>query len=172
MMVMTAKVNKKKILAIAAGVIGIIAALIFLLGKKDDTVSTAATSAGTNDERVKFLTDSGWEVNTTPVESGQVRIPDGNQELFRRYNALQKNQGYDLMPYGGKLVQRYVYQIKNYPDASEPVYATLLIHKNQIIGGDVTDTSAKGKIQGFQKGAAPVNPTEPVPSAESTQPSE
>ena len=46
---------------------------------------------------------------------------------------------------------RYVYLIKNYPGATDPVYATLLIYKDQIIGGDVTDTSAKGVIQGFQK---------------------
>jgi hypothetical protein len=45
---------------------------------------------------------------------------------------------------------RYVYQINNYPGATEPVYATVLIYKNQIIGGDVTDTAAKGHIRGFK----------------------
>lgn len=44
---------------------------------------------------------------------------------------------------------RYVYKINNYPGAAEPVYATLLVYKNQIIGGDVTDTSAKGVVRGF-----------------------
>ena len=41
-----------------------------------------------------------------------------------------------------------------YPNATEPVYATLLIHKNQIIGGDITDTAAKGLIQGLKKATA------------------
>jgi hypothetical protein len=45
---------------------------------------------------------------------------------------------------------RYVYRINNYPGATEPVYATLLVYKNQIIGGDITDTSAKGQIRGFR----------------------
>ena len=49
---------------------------------------------------------------------------------------------------------RYVYKINNFPGATEPVYATVLVYKNQIIGGDVTDTSAKGKIQGFKMPAA------------------
>ena len=59
--------------------------------------------------------------------------------------------GYDLTEYAGKTVMRYVYKIKNYPGATADVYATLLISNNQIIGGDITDTSANGKIQGFSK---------------------
>jgi hypothetical protein len=42
---------------------------------------------------------------------------------------------------------RYVYKVKNYPGATDPVYATLLIFKDQVIGGDITDTSAKGAIR-------------------------
>ena len=49
---------------------------------------------------------------------------------------------------------RYVYKINNFPDATEPVYATLLVHKNQIIGGDITDTAANGAMQGFQNMSA------------------
>jgi hypothetical protein len=45
---------------------------------------------------------------------------------------------------------RFVYRISNYPDATEPVYATLLVYKNQIIGGDITDTAANGQIRGFR----------------------
>ena len=49
---------------------------------------------------------------------------------------------------------RYVYKIENYPGATEPVYATLLIWKNQIIGGDITDTAANGMIQPLKKATA------------------
>ena len=102
-----------------------------------------------NDSRVQFLTELGWDVAASPVESGQVRIPEEDSPVFDRYNALQKSNGYDLSTYAGKNVMRYVYKINNYPGATEPVYATLLVYKNQIIGGDVTDTAARGKIQGF-----------------------
>lgn len=87
---------------------------------------------------------------TSPAESGQVRIPEESSEVFDRYNALQKSQGYDLSKYAGKKVMRYVYRINNYPGATEPVYATLLVYKNEIIGGDITDTAAKGHIRGFK----------------------
>ena len=65
---------------------------------------------------------------------------------------------------------RYVYQITNYPDATAPVYATLLVHKGQIIGGDITDTSARGVVQGFklQNLPQPIQPTEPSLPEETT----
>lgn len=150
MMVMTAKVDKKKIVMVLAAAAVLVAALIMLFGGNTDAAPTAALSPTSNDGRVEFLKGFGWEVASSPVESGQVRIPQEGNEVFDRYNALQKSQGYDLSPYAGKTVMRYVYKLKNYPGATEPVYATLLVLKGQVIGGDVTDTSAKGVIRGFQ----------------------
>lgn len=151
MLVMTTKVDKRKLLIAAAVVLAAIAALIFLGGKDAQPTAsmTTAPAADTNDARVKFLTDLGWEVTTSPAEATEVKIPRGNDEVFARYNELQKSQGYDLTKYAGKKVMRYVYQVNNYPGAKEPVYATLLVYKDKIIGGDITDTTPGGKVQGF-----------------------
>ncbi len=151
MLVMTAKVDKKKIAIVIAAVVVAVAGLVLLFSSGEDAAPTsAATSVMSNDDRVKFLNSFGWEVTTSPVESSQVRIPDTASEVFDRYNALQKSQGYDLSAYAGNTVMRYVYKVENYPGATEPVYATLLISKNQVIGGDITDTAAKGAIRGFK----------------------
>ena len=149
MMVMTAKVDKKKIAMILIAVIILVAGLVMLVGKNDST-PTVSTGVSNNDARVDFLKSFGWDVTTSPTESGQVRIPEAPNEVFDRYNSLQKSQGYDLSAYAGKTVMRYVYQINNYPGAAAPVYATLLIYKNQVIGGDVTDTAAKGAVRSFK----------------------
>ena len=149
MMVMTAKVDMKKILLILTAVAALILAVVLLAGEKD-AAQTGAPAVSGNDGRVKFLRDFGWDVTTSPVESSQVRIPETASEVFDRYNALQKSQGYDLTGYAGKQVMRYVYKLNNYPGAAEPVYATLLVHKNRIIGGDVTDTGTGGRIRGFK----------------------
>ena len=159
MMVMTAKVDFKKIMLGLIAAAALILALILLLGG-NDTTQTAAPAPSANDGRVKFLTDFGWDVTTSPAESGRVRIPDQPSEVFDRYNTLQKGQGYDLSKYAGKTVMRYVYKINNYPGATEPVYATLLVYKNQIIGGDVTDTAVKGHIRGFKMPESATQPTE------------
>ncbi len=166
MMVMTAKVDMKKILLILAAVAALILAMILLIGEKD-TVQTAAPAPGSNDARVKFLTDFGWDVTTSPKETSQVKIPEETSEVFDRYNALQKGQGYDLSKYAGKKVMRYVYKINNYPGATQPVYATLLVHKNRIIGGDVTDTAAGGHIRGFKMPETPAATPSTIPESTS-----
>ena len=168
MMVMTAKVNLKKVMIALAAVAALIVALILLLGGGDDTQTTSAAAVTNNDARVSFLKGFGWEVTTSPTESSQVRIPEKASEVFDRYNALQKSQGYDLTAYAGKNVMRYVYKVNNYPGATEPVYATVLVYKNRVIGGDITDTAAGGKVQGFQMnkgGTSATTPAETTPAA-------
>ena len=150
MLVMTAKVDKKRIAIIAAGVVALVVALILLLGGRDAAPTGAPTVSG-NEDRVQFLNSFGWEVGPSPVQTSQVRIPASTSAVFARYNQLQKLQGYDLEKFAGKTVMRYVYTVKNYPGATEPVYATLLISGNQVIGGDITDTAPTGLMQGFQK---------------------
>ena len=149
-MFMTAKLDLKKILIIAGAVVALVIALILLLGGSSDAASTAAPAVSGNDARIEFLKGFGWEVAASPTESGQVKIPNQPSDVFDRYNQLQKSQGYDLTQYAGKTAMRYVYKVTNYPGATDPVYATVLVYKNQIIGGDITDTSATGVMQGFQ----------------------
>ena len=162
MMVMTAKVDKKKIAMVLGIIAAVIVGLVLLFGG-GDSQPTVSTAAGNNDARVEFLKNFGWDVTTSPKESGKVRIPQESSEVFERYNKLQKSQGYDLSNYAGKTVMRYVYTVNNYPGATEPVYATLLVYKNQVIGGDITDTSAKGTIRGFKMPES--TPSATVPSA-------
>lgn len=162
MMVLTAKVDFKKIMLILASVAALLLCLILLMGGDRETAAqTAALAAGSNDSRVQFLEGFGWKVKASPKESSQVRIPEKSSEVFDRYNLLQKGQGYDLSEYAGKKVMRYVYEVENYPGAKEPVYATVLVYKNKIIGGDVTDTSVRGKIRGFKM----PSPAETIPPA-------
>lgn len=166
MVVLTAKVDFKKILLILALVAAVLLVLILLLGNSQETFRKDAHGVSSNDGRVQFLGSFGWEVVNSPKESGEVLIPQESNTVFERYNALQKCQNYDLSKYAGKKVMRYVYEVKNFPGATEPVYATLLIYKNKVIGGDITNTAPGGKIQGFTKQSAPApsaTPSETVP---------
>ena len=157
MLIMTAKVDKTRVF-IALGAILVTVILLFSLfgGSGGESRPTAAENlqADSNEARVKFLTDLGWEVSPNPTESMQVRIPKESAEVFTRYNDLQKNQGFDLTQYAGKTVMRYVYQITNFPGSTEPVYATLLVNNGKIIGGDITDTAPGGRVHGFVKNTA------------------
>ena len=106
MMVMTTKVDMKKILVILAAIVGVIVALVLLLQGNDESTPTATAAVSNNDARVQFLKNFGWDVTNSPKESSQVKIPAESTEVFDRYNALQKSQGYDLSQYAGKTVMR------------------------------------------------------------------
>jgi len=160
MMMMTAKVNIKKILIALMAAVALIIALVSLLGG-GKTDPTAVTTMSDNDSRVQFLESQGWQVTTSPKEASQVKIPEEQTPVYSRYNDLQKSQGYDLAQYAGKTVMRYVYEVNNYPDSDQPVYATLLVYKNKIIGGDITNTAAKGAVQGLKKPGETTPTTQP-----------
>ena len=57
------------------------------------------------------------------------------------------SQGFDLTQYAGKTATRYVYEIENYPNATDPVYATLLVYQDQVIGAeDVLQPKGYGQV--------------------------
>ena len=96
-----------------------------------------------------FLKEYGWEVSPTPTEIVQVNIPGEFGRVYKVYNDLQLAQNFDLEPYRGKAVQRYTYEIYNYPDMEKGVVANLLIYKEQVIGGDICTLALDGFMHGF-----------------------
>lgn len=157
MVIMSARVSKRKVLTGLIVAVGVVLLLVFLLGKAGETPAAAATEppaaaevdAGTNEGRIAFLQSFGWEVSETPTETQEVKIPQEFNNVFTRYNQLQQSQNYDLAPYAGKTVKRYVYAVTNYPDGAQDWYATVLVHNGEVIGGDVSSTRQGGKMHGF-----------------------
>ena len=105
----------------------------------------------TNEERIAFLRQWGWEVDATPVEETTVTIPREFDKVFAAYNELQRRQGLDLSNHSGRTVERYTYTVTNYDGYEGTVYANLLVHRGRVIGGDVCSADADGFVQGFSK---------------------
>ncbi len=173
MFVMTAKVSKPKLIAAGVILVAVIAAIVMLFS--GGSASAPALPQGATDaQRAAYLATFGWSINIQPKETQTVTIPDGkDNKVFARYNELQLNQGFDLRPYAGKEATRIVYEILNYPNATAPVYAGLLVKDGLIIGGEITDTSPKGVIHGFQKPGTttttePTTATDPTTTTEPT----
>ncbi len=155
MFVLTAKLSRPKLLAIGCIFAAIVLLIILLAGAGGHSGSAEHAPDGeSNDARVAWLATFGWSVNAEPTQMQKVRIPETtDNRVFARYNELQRSQGFDLTAYAGQEVMRYVYEILNYPEASAPVYASILVCDGVIIGGDITDSSPTGVIHGFQKPA-------------------
>ena len=105
----------------------------------------------TEEDRVTFLRQFGWEVKGEPVKVAEVTIPSDFDKVFADYNEIQKRQGLDLSEYKKKKVTRYTYEITNYEGADGVVYANILVYRNRVIGGDVCSADTTGFIHGFEK---------------------
>ncbi len=151
------------LLGIAAAVI--VTLIIYFNFRGETWVMAAGTrysvQAGENEERVGFLRQFGWEVEPEPVSVEEVVIPAAFNQVYRRYNELQKAQGLDLEAYAGKTVKKVVYRVTNYQRQDTVVHATLLIYRDRVIGGDISSAELDGFMYGFagaeaeENGAAP-----------------
>lgn len=169
MFVMTARLSRTKLLAAILLILAAILLVVLLVGSGGGEDATAP-AVDSNDARVAYLATYGWSVDAEPKQTQQVRIPeDTENRVFARYNELQISQGFDLTQYAGKEVTRYVYEILNYPDATAPVYASLLIYNGQVIGGDITGSGEDGIIHGFERPASLPQPTQEEATQETMQ---
>ena len=103
-----------------------------------------------NAKRIAFLSQFGWKLETTPVEVVEVTIPQKFNDVYLRYNEIQRAQGLDLTPYKGQRLKRYTYRVTNYPDFPGEVLADLLIqNEDTVVAGDVRTIAVAGFIHGF-----------------------
>ena len=105
----------------------------------------------TNEDRIAFLSQFGWEVSAEPIESAEVVIPSEFDKVFTGYNEIQRRQGLDLSKYKKKTLTRYTYEVTNYKDFEGTVYANVLVYRNRVVGGDICSANVKGFIHGFEK---------------------
>lgn len=155
MFVYSVKASSIRFVAIMLLSVSLLTALILLVPAYEPmTVSASETVSfskiKTNEDRIGFLSQFGWQVAETPVEEVAVTIPDEFDAVFMEYNNLQKELGLDLGRYKRKEVMRYTYQVTNYPEYDGVVYANLLVYRNKVIGGDVCSADVNGFVNSLR----------------------
>ncbi len=152
MFMVTAKLDRRKVIGGALALVALIAAAIFIFGGGGGSETAAKINATvkSNAQRVKYLESLGWQVETEPVEEQTVTIPRDFSEVYEDYNALQKSQGFDLKKYAGFEAVRYTYEVKNHPTATGRVVADMIVYRNKVIAADVQSLSAEnGSMEGI-----------------------
>jgi hypothetical protein len=158
MFIITKKLRRGKLtlccilLALVLGVVGAGAGLACAIqGAVSASTADGISPKGirTNADRVAFLQAHGWLVNEEPAATEDVLIPETFDASYDDYLALQTAQGFDLLPYAGKTVKRYTYQVNNYPGLKENIWASLLVYKKTVIGGEVFCSQGDGFTQGL-----------------------
>jgi hypothetical protein len=151
--IFTAKVHKRRLIAIAAAVVLCGAALIagsLLLGGDVSAAADNGKHVKTNEERINYLQSYGWTVSQEPLAAEELMIPNTFDDSYASYLKLQTDQGFDLNQYCGKKVMRYTYEITNYPTGETGVQASLLVYKNAVIGGEVLSAKQNGFVHSLK----------------------
>lgn len=106
----------------------------------------------TTEEIVLYMSNLGWQVEETPLSVQNIRLPESFPPVLEQYNALQQQQGFDLLPYAGKEAKLYTFKILNYSgdNSDGEVYACLYLYKGRVIGGDVHSAAFTGFMEGLR----------------------
>ena len=154
MVIMTAKVPKRRILLVVLLLLAAAVVLALCLGgAKHGGEKPQRTDAkgGTNEARIAFLGgirlggQRGTRADPAGPRAGGAR---------RGLPALQRAAGLaGIRPAAstaGEELTRYVYQVTNYPDSSGTYYATLLVKDGQIVGADIASSAKNGVMHGLK----------------------
>lgn len=152
MLIFTAKLNRKKLLAIAILAAFALGALILAAPDKEEAVFSSVKGLKTDQDRLEFIQGLGYEVEPQPLRSQQVVIPSQFDQTYEQYNELQKECGFDLEPYQGKTLSLYTYRATNYP-GQQDVMIDLLIDKDRAAGGAVYSAALDGFMHGLRPAA-------------------
>ena len=129
------------------GVILIITAAVWGI-VRFTAVGASKIPGGTNEERVKYIESFGWDSDAVPSDVEEVRIPSRFDEAYEQYNALQKEQGFDLRKYRACFAKKYTYPIRNFDgaDPAVPICANILVIDGEIVGADISSAEANGLV--------------------------
>ena len=159
MFIYSLRASTLKFIAVVVISIGLLITLISLIPSAGDMVYAAAgenerkinyKDIKTNEDRINFLKQFDWEVNSETVETVEVLIPKEFDAVYKKYNEVQKVQNLNLEKYKNKTVKRYTYEVTNYPNYTNTVYANILVYKDRVIGGDICSAEVNGFTHGFE----------------------
>ena len=141
---------RKGVLAAGLATAVMLVALAFVLPGCNARQEDAPIPAATEEQRLAYLTSLGWTVDSTPVETLDLQLPQQLDGDWAAYARLQEEQGLPFLPCAGKQVRRYTYRVSNYPGREKDVQANLYVCDDQVVGGDIMGLGQNG----FQAGLA------------------
>ncbi len=149
MYVKTVKIKSAlKALLTALIVAAVIFAAVYAVNR---LVKPRAIKLCSEDEMLDFLHGLGWETSDCAINVRDVTVPSEWNEVYTRYNELQKQQGFDLTKYKGSSATVYSFKILNYESHPENIVANLLICDDKLIAADVSCTELGGFMQGVRR---------------------
>ncbi len=141
---------------ILAAFVLVTAVSLFILSRESQqtaNMNELSLEAESHEDRMKFISQFGWEVDEEPVEVKEVIIPTELSDVYIAYNDIQKKQGFDLTAFAEKRVKCWTYNVKNYEgyENQDCIHANILVYDGKVIGGDICSVRIDGFMHGFSK---------------------
>lgn len=159
MIIFTTKLSKTKVILAIVAMALAICALILLIpdragvgageNKTQSIGKTAAQTVRNEEERQAYINGYGWKTADKSIEISEILIPEEFDAVYKNYNEIQKEQGFNLQKYCGQRAMLYTYEVLNYPTGEQGVRLNLLVHNNRVIGGDVCSVRLDGFMHGL-----------------------
>ncbi|WP_177917339.1 DUF4830 domain-containing protein [uncultured Eubacterium sp.] len=142
MRMFTFKMKPKQIFGLILLLTGLVVVLITFLSNHPAKPASKNVSirCATTQERVNYINSFDLQTDSKE-ESKEIIIPEQFNDVYNKYNDIQKQQNFDLTDYKGKTAVMYTYNITNYQD-NDNVIANLIVYDGILIGADLCDTSA------------------------------
>ena len=163
MFICTLKASNIKFFAVVISAVALLVTLVAITGggAADALEASAAPDAEkisfenvrSNDDRIAFLAQFGWEVEAEPVSETKLKLPAEFDDIMNEYNEIQRSQGLDLSKYKGNEVVRYSYAVTNYPGYDGEVLANIIVAKSRVVAGDVCSADPDGFIGSLERPA-------------------
>lgn len=134
--------SKKKLCVILASLI----ILLIIIGQLV-TINAGGIDGSTNALRCEYLSGLGYTVDETAISVKEIVIPENFSDVYNEYNRLQQKVGFDLSPYKGDKAVVYTYRLSG----SEDMVINLMVHDNNIIGGDVSSVRIDGEMRALER---------------------
>lgn len=150
MLVLTAKLSRKRIIAFVILCAIALSAVILCAPNRDNSSQTEAKkfSVANDADASAYFKSLGYDCADKAKDVKEVQIPKEFDDVYKKYNEMQKTCGFDLEKYSGKNVTLYNFNITNYKD-SENVVGELLVYKKKIIGGSIYTAELDGFMHGL-----------------------
>ncbi len=141
--------NKQNFKAVAL-ILSIGAILVWMIFATGESSPYDSIPVNSPEDAAAFLETLGWETNCSAAEVQDALLPTEFDAVFTEYNALQLDQGCDLTKYAGKSIQVYTIPVTNYPNTTDTVLATVIVHNSTVIGGDIHSAKLDGFMHGLK----------------------
>ncbi len=135
MLTASLKTTRTKIIGTICVILALIIAVILFFGGDDagNAAESVSRHVTDNEGRIGYIASKGFETAQEPFSVEEVILPEEMDEILSEYNQSQLEAGFDLSPYLGKRVRKYVYLV----EGMEDTFATLYIYDNRIIAADI-----------------------------------